>query len=403
MKHYFANSIKGVETNVIVLLVLLISLLGFVSIDIFFPSLPAITKYFNITQGQSQLTIALYLSGFGFSQLIYGPCSDYFGRRPVLLVGFFIYLSGTLILVNSTTAIYLLLARFIQGVGTGASASLCRVILRDKFVGDAMAKAASYVTIGIGFATAVAPALGGLIQEYIGFEGNFKAMLAFGLFVLVLIFLFLPETHAQLRKPGSHPSNCLAMYKSLFSQYNFICYTLCSGLSLAALLSYAIINPFLIEKSLGLSASFYGIITLIIASGEIVGTYCNSRLLDHYGCNRMLGMGISLLFLSGLIFVIESLLGIFNIFSIGLPSFIITFSVGIIIPNATASAFSSIKDSIGTAGALYGFCQIAMAAIFTYVITMLNTQTQSKLGVLIIIVAILSILVVPKLFNEVEK
>lgn len=403
MKNYLTQSFKAVETNIILLSVLLISLLGFVSIDIFSPSLPAIAKHFNITQGQTQLTIALYLSGFGFSQLIYGPCSDYFGRRPVLLIGFFIYLLGSLILVNTHTSTSLLMARFIQGIGTGASASLCRVILRDKFVGDTMAKAASYVAIGIGFATAIAPAFGGLIQEYIGFEGNFAAMLFFGLTVVVFIALFLPETHSQLRKSIYHPVNCIAIYKKLFGQYDFIRYTMCSGLSLAALLGYAIINPFLIEQGLGLSASFYGVITLIIASGEILGTYFNGCLLDYIGRNKMLKIGVLLLFSSGFGFIIESMLGIFNIWSIGLPSFFITFSTGIIIPNATASAFSSIKDSIGTAGALYGFCQIAIATIFTYIITILNTQTQNKLGFLIIIIALLSILSIPRVARGIGK
>ena len=403
MKKYLTQPFKIVEKNIILLLVLLISLLGFISIDIFFPSLPAITRHFNITQGQSQLTIALYLSGFGFSQLIYGPCSDYFGRRPVLLIGFFIYLLGSLILVNTHTATFLLLARFIQGIGTGASASLCRVILRDKFVGDTMAKAASYVTIGIGFATAIAPAFGGLIQEYVGFEGNFAAMFFFGLTIAIFIVLFLPETHSHIRKPIYHPANCIAIYKNLLKQYAFIRYTICSGLSLAALLTYAIINPFLIEQGLGLSASFYGVITLIIASGEILGTYFNSRLLDYFGRNKMLKIGVLFLFLSGFGFIIESLLGVFNVWSIGLPSFFITFSAGIIIPNATASAFSSIKDSIGTAGALYGFFQIAMATIFTYIITILNTQTQNELGLLIIIIAFLSMLSIPCAAGRIGK
>lgn len=403
MKKYLTEPFKIPEANVILLLVLSISILGFVAMDIFFPSLPAITEHFNITQGESQLTITLYLCGFGFSQLIYGPLSDYYGRRPVLLIGFFIYLLGSLILVNEHTAIFLLLARFVQGVGTGASASLCRVILRDKFIGDKMAKAASYVTIGIAFAAAAAPALGGFIQEYFGFRGNFSAMFFVGLIITIFIFLFLPETHSPIRQSIYHPVNWISSYTKILKQNTFMRYTICSGLSLSALLSFAIVNPFLIEQGLGLSASFYGVIALVIASGEIVGTYTNTLFLDNFGRNKMLTIGIFLLLFSGLAFVLGKSFGFFNMWSVAFPSFFIAFAIGITIPNATASAFSSIKDSIGVAGALYGFFQIAIATFVTYVITILNTQTQNELGWLVISIALLSLLLMPRNDRNIEK
>ncbi len=396
VKNYLTQPIKAAEARMMVLLVLFIALLGFVSMDIYFPSLPAIAHYFTITQGASQLTITLYLCGFGFSQLIYGPCADYFGRRPILLIGFFIYLFGSLLLVGANTIDLLLTARLIQGLGAGAGASLCRVIVRDKYAGDKMAQIASYVTIGIGFATSVAPALGGLIQDYIGFKGNFVVMLIFGLITTLLVTFFLPETHPSVYQPAAHPLNCIAIYKKLLKHSTFIRYTLCSGLSLAALLTYAIINPFLLENNLGLSATYYGLITLVIASGELLGAYINGRYVLRIGREKMLQLGLIFLLLSGCAFILETLVGFFNIWSVALPSFFITAAIGITIPNATASAFSSIKDSIGAAGALYGFFQIATTMLITYLIASLHAQTQNVLGAIIIAIALLSLFFRPK-------
>lgn len=384
-------------------LILFIALLGFVSMDIYFPSLPAISQYFAITHGESQLTITLYLCGFGFSQLIYGPCADYVGRRPVLLIGFFIYLFGSLLLVSANTITLLLTARLIQGIGAGAGASLCRVILRDKFVGDKMAQVASYVTIGIAFATAIAPALGGLIQDHIGFRGNFAVMLIFGLITTLLVALFLPETHPSTRQPVSHPINCIAIYKKLLAHHIFIRYTLCSGLSLAALLTYAIINPFLLQNDLGLSASYYGLITLCIASGELLGTAINGRYVLRAGREKMFIIGIIILLFCGITLIVETFSGFFDLWSITLPSFFITLAIGITIPNATASAFSSIHESIGTAGAVYGFLQIATTMFITYLIAMMHTQTQNTLGIIILIIAILSLFSKPTSIRSEKK
>lgn len=402
VKNFLTQPFKKSETHTMIFLILFIALLGFISMDIYFPSLPAIGHYFRITHGESQLTITLYLCGFGFSQLIYGPCADYIGRRPVLLIGFFIYLLGSLLLVGANTTTFLLTARLIQGIGAGAGASLCRVIVRDKFIGNKMAQIASYITIGIAFATAVAPALGGLIQDHIGFRGNFAIMLIFGLITTLLIILFLPETHPSLRQPASHPINCITIYKKLLTHTLFIRYTLCSGLSLAALLTYAIINPFLLESDLGLSASAYGLITLGIASGELLGTYINGCYVLQVGREKMLRFGIIILMLSGFTFVLETATGFFNGWSVALPSFFITFAIGITIPNATASAFSSIKDSIGTAGALYGFFQISTTVAVTYLITILYTQTQNTLGVIIVVISFLSLFFTPESI-KVEK
>lgn len=390
------NSIKTPKSQIMVLLILLISLLGFVSMDIYFPSLPAISHYFAITQGSSQLTITLYLCGFGFSQLIYGPFSDYTGRRPVLLIGFFIYLIGSLLLVFADTLTFLFTARLIQGIGAGASASLCRVIIRDQFVGDKMAKIASIVTIGIAFTTAIAPALGGVIQDHIGFKGNFALMLIFGLITTLLVALFLPETHSSTYQRTSHPFHCITVYKKLLMHSVFIRYTLCSGLSLAALLSYAIINPFLLQNDLGLSASFYGFLTLCIASGELLGSAINGHYVLKMGKEKMLTWGIIILLISGCSLIIEELNGFFNIWSVTLPSFFITLAIGMTIPNLSAGAFSSIENSIGTAGALYGFFQIATTMLITYCIAVLHTQTQETLGVIITVIALISLFLRPR-------
>jgi Bcr/CflA subfamily drug resistance transporter len=380
MKNILSKPFFSPTQNTIILLVLMISLVGFISMDIYFPSLPAISKSLNETQGKIQLTLTLFLCGFGVSQLFYGCLSDFFGRRPILLAGFFIYLIGSILLIFSHSLLTLLVARLIQGAGAGAGASLCRVVLRDMFVGNKMAQVTSYLTIGIAFSTALAPALGGYVQEHWGFLGNFVIMLVFGGLVTIFTIIYLPETNKNIGKNSLHPFAILQSYGVLLKNKTFIANMFCAGAGLSGLLTYAIINPFLLQNYLHISPANYGLITLLIAVGELIGTYINSLFVVRVGYVAMMFVGISLMLIAAAVSLSFSALNIFTVYSIAIPSFLLTMSTGITIPNASAGAFSVVDNGIGTAGAIYGFFQIVITIMTTYFISTLLHQTAWDLG-----------------------
>lgn len=387
MKDILSKSVLPSSTSMLVILILLVSLVGFISMDVYFPSLPAISESFHANQGTAQFTLTLFLCGFGISQLFYGSLSDYYGRRPVLLTGFFIYLIGSCLLIATNTITALLLARLIQGIGAGAGASLCRILLRDNFIGNKMAQVTSYLTIGIALATALAPALGGYIQQNIGFIGNFIVMLSFGALVAILVLFYLPETNQSLSHT-LHPVYILKGYGNLLKNKIFTCNMLCSGLAFAGLLSYAIINPFLLQDNLHVSSECYGLVTLFIASGELVGTYINGRLVTRLGYTFMLFVGIVIMLIAAIVLLILNTLEIFIISGVAVPSFIFTISIGIIMPNASAGAFSELKHSIGSAGAVYGFFQIAVTMLTTLFIASIAHQTQWHLGFIFLVLGL---------------
>lgn len=393
MKNILFKPLLHASIHVVVILILLIALVGFISMDIYFPSLPAISESFGINQGTAQLTLTLFLCGFGLSQLIYGPLSDYYGRRPVLLTGFFIYLLATSLLIITNDISTLLIARLVQGIGAGAGASLCRVLLRDNFVGNKMAQVTSYLTIGIALATALAPALGGYIQQTVGFSGNFIVMLVFDALVTLLVLFYLPETNKSLGSNSLYPVHILKGYRNLLTNKVFVCNMLCSGIALSGLLAYAIINPFLLQDNLHISPAYYGLLTLIIASGELVGTYINGLLVTRMGYTSMMFVGIALTILAAVILLALNMIEIFTISSIVIPTFILTMSTGITIPNATAGAFSELKSCIGSAGAIYGFFQIAVTMLTTSIIASIPHQTPWLLGYIFLALG-LSILII---------
>lgn len=391
MKALLSKPYLSSSQNFLILMTLLIPLVGFISMDIYFPSFPAISEAFKIPPNITQLTLTFFLFGFGASQLFYGPLSDYFGRRPVLLIGSSIYLMGSILLTTTTETQILFLARLIQGIGAGAGASLGRVLLRDLFVGNKMAKVASYLTVGIALATALAPAVGGYIQEVMGFRGNFGVMLFFGLFVAAVIILFLPETNQTLSQQTLHPRYIIKDYLQILRNKIFICNMLCSGLALSALVAYAIINPFILQDHFHISPAHYGVMTLLIALGELLGTLLNSQCVSRYGYRAMMCVGISIMLVAASLLLILSACQMTNPWSIVIPSFIMTISIGIIIPNATAGAFSTLTHSIGTAGAVYGFFQILITVFVTGCIAHFTEQTQAELGIVFLTLSLTSL------------
>ena len=149
----------------IITLIMLASSLSYLSIDLYLPSLPAMTKGLLITAQQSQLTVTIFLISFCCLQLFYGPLSDHYGRRPLLLIGLALYVFATLICINAHDINMLLLGKIFQGLGIGAGAVLSRAMLRDQFSGNELAKMTSFLNVAVSTCFNRITTLGGFIQR----------------------------------------------------------------------------------------------------------------------------------------------------------------------------------------------------------------------------------------------
>lgn len=367
----------------IITLIMLASSLGYLSIDLYLPSLPAMTKGLLITAQQSQLTVTVFLVSFCCSQLFYGPLSDHYGRRPLLLIGLALYVFATLICINAHNINMILIGRFFQGLGIGAGAVLSRAMLRDQFSGNELAKMASFLNVAVSTVTTVSPALGGFIQWQFGFRANFIALFLLGIIILGLL-LFSKETIQNKTQNAISIKNILSSYLSALSKKVFICNVMCAGIGLSALIAYSVANPFLIQTTLGLSPFSYGIFALLIAGCEVIGSLISGYFVEKHGVTRLLCMGFILMLIMG---VGMLLLGKYNaptLLGVLIPTMGVGISIGIILPNASAGAFSIFNSGIGVAGALYGFIQLLITAIASYVVAGLFIQSQLAIGLVIV-------------------
>ena len=316
--------------------------------NIFLPSLPGMTVYFDTDYGVMQLSVALYLAASAVLQVLIGPISDQIGRRPVLLWGIFLFLLSTLGCIFAQNATVFLIFRISQAV-IATCLVLSRAIVRDIVADAEAASKIGYVTMGMSVVPMVAPSLGGLLEEVWDWRASFWLMFGCGSFALMLVYFDLGETK---KRSGNTLIEQLKEYPELLRSPRFWGYTLSSAFASGSFFAYLGGAPFVASDYFGLSPAVVGLYFGAPAIGYFVGNYISGAYSARIGINRMVlwgswtnaaGVGLSLS-----LFVIDqgTVLSFFAFMTfIGVGN-------GMVIPNATAGALSVRPHLAGTASGL---------------------------------------------------
>ncbi len=378
-------------------LIALITSLGLMATDIYAPAMPEVSKALSTSPNIVQLTVTLFLIASGLSQLIYGPLSDHFGRKPILIIGLGIYIIGSLLCTFANNITALLLARFIQGMGAGAIMALNRILIRDAFSGPLLIKALSFIGAFVALAPALAPALGGFIEMHGGWRWVFGFLLIFSVIITLLSWFLLPETHLHRQGSDLSPKKIMANYFLVIQHRAFWANVLCAGLSFAAMISCATINPFILENSLGKTPAQYGVLAMISTIGFFMGMIFNSKIVEKIGVKLTLKTGNWIILLSASIFIIMGLFRLLSVSGIILPTIAVEFGIALVFPNAFIGAINPFPHMAGTAGALYGCLQVAISFFASIIVALVDETTQLPLGILLASFSILSLLAYTKL------
>jgi len=372
-------------SHIIIILCLISSLTRFV-LDIYLPSIPAISEDFAISSIETQLTLTLYLLGFGVSQLIYGPLSDSFGRRKVLLVGLFIFLIGNVFCTFALTKQILFLGRLITGIGAGSCGVLNRAIASDCFKGREFSKAWSITTTSLVITLCLAPVLGGYIQEFWHWRGNFLTAMAYVSIVLGIIFKYLPETNQSLSNRIWDLRKILIDYRSVLRMPSFLMGATSYTLAFSGLIAYFQISPLLLMEGLHLSPSQFGWCSLIIAFMYLSGGLFVNRYAGAWGTQKLLFIGTILLIIGGISMLLAYQLEYFNIIAILLPASVFVIGARIVIPNAIANSMDEIRHLKGSSSAVLGFMQMSGSSMISFCIAKFNHASSLPLSVLFILI-----------------
>ncbi|MEJ2653195.1 MAG: Bcr/CflA family efflux MFS transporter, partial [Gammaproteobacteria bacterium] len=194
------------------------------------PSLPRIAHELGVSYGAAQQSMTVYLFGYALVQLVYGPLSDRFGRKPLMLVGAMLFVFGSLVCFLSQSLDALLAGRFIQGLGACAGAVLTSAAVRDSFPPAHIEQVYSRINAAFALAPAVGPVVGAFVDDHFGWHANMLVLLAMSSLLLVCVLLFLPETHTPDRRRSLRPRRIVRGYRSLFTHRLYLPYIVINGL-----------------------------------------------------------------------------------------------------------------------------------------------------------------------------
>jgi DHA1 family bicyclomycin/chloramphenicol resistance-like MFS transporter len=343
-----------------VLLATLVAL-GPLSTDLYLPSLPELAAAFDSDAARVQLTLSVFLAGFGIAQLVYGPVSDRFGRRPVLLGGLAIYLLSSVACMLAPGIDTLIAARFFQALGACAGPVLGRAIVRDLYGPVEAARVLAYLGGAMALAPMLGPVLGGFLTVWFGWRANFALLATFSALQLIATALLLRESNALPDATATRPRRILANYRRLAVAPSYLGYLLCFAASYAALFAFISGSSFVLIGLFGFSPQGFGASFGFAVSGYLAGTLMAARLASRMPSRRLVLIGTVLGAAAGSAMLLLAAAWP-TAWGVLLPMFCCMLGTGLVIPNAIAAALAPYPGMAGAASALMGFVQMALAA-----------------------------------------
>ena len=367
--------------------------LGPISTDLYLPSLPALARGFGASVGEVQLTLSVFLAGFAVAQLAYGPLSDRFGRRPVLLGGLVLYVAAGVACALASSMGVLIAARGVQAIGACAGPVLARAIVRDVHGREGAARVLAYMAAAMALAPALGPILGGFVELWFGWRANFVLLVLYGAAGLAAAAAFLPETNAAPDPLAARPMQILANYRALAGRRAYAGYVLACAFAYSGIFAFISGSSFVLVDGLGLGPQAYGFCFAAIVVGYMVGTLAAGRLTRRLGIDRMIAAGAAVSVLGGALLAGIAWAGVggglAGAAAIVAPMMLYMAGTGLVMPNAMAGAVGPFPRLAGAASALLGFVQMTVAAGVGIAVGHLHDGTARPMATAVALAAVL--------------
>ena len=356
-----ATENSGAATSKVMLL-MLVAMTGVAPISLYMlvPALPVLAQTFGRDISVAQMTVSLYMVGIACSQLIMGPLSDKFGRRPVLLCGLGLMVAASAGCVFAETLPQLIAARFLQALGGATGMVVSRAIIRDLYSRDRISSMISLVIAVMMIAQMLSPLTGGLLETAFGWRAIFYVITAASLTITIGIAFMLPETRRGRTEGGGFRGDVGSLIKSRA----FIGYVLCQVLASQIIFTFAGGGPYIVVTQMGRSSAEYGAWFATTGFAYLVGNLFCVRFAPRHSLERLIWFGLALQLGGSLLNLVWSITG-YN----QAPSFlfgtqmIVMLANAFVMSNSAAGAISVRPDAAGTASGAMGFLQMGIGAL----------------------------------------
>ncbi|EPS9485925.1 multidrug effflux MFS transporter [Campylobacter upsaliensis] len=378
------TKIKGFAKFRLIFILALMSSIAPLSTDMYLPALSQVKQSFETSEFLTQLSLASFFVAFALGQLIYGPLSDVFGRKIPALVGIFLFMLSSLFCVIIDNIYVFIILRFFEALGGCAGVVIARAIVNDLFELKEAASIFVLMMVFSALAPMLSPSFGGFLIEYFSWHSIFATLFGLGILLFLLIFFALKESAPHLKRQKFSHKETLKSYRFVLKDKPFILYVSCASLVLAAMFAYITGSSFVFINFFGLSERDFGLLFGLNALGFVIFANINAKMVRKIDSEKILFYALIIMLISTLILFVNSLIKP-NFWLFELSIFTSIALLGFIAPNTTTLAMARFKDHSGTASAVLGTSQFALAGVISFIVSAVGANTPTILALVMLI------------------
>lgn len=394
MCRLFISQLKSIMTatsnHAMPLLIALLATTGPLGIDMYLPSIPAMAQSLGSSEGAVQFSLMTFFAGLMLGQLVYGPLSDKFGRKPLIYLGLSIFVLGAIACALAETVLQLQWFRFVQGLGGSIGMVIAFAIIKDQFHGPEMGKMMSMVLAILGLSPVAAPLIGDGLQTLGSWRTIFIFLAVYAAVVMLTVFSFLPETRQAEQRAQFQLSQTFKHYLKIASDRNFIIYALTLCIAQAGFFAYIAGSASVFISEYQLSSTQFSVLFAVNAVGLIAAAILNPKLHEKFGPLRAYKL-INTAYLVVITLLLLCLyLNINHLIVICVGLFLAVTLLGFIMPTGSQLALMHQGKNAGTASALLGAMQFGFGALITTITGLFAAYAGIGLISIIFVCALIS-------------
>jgi DHA1 family bicyclomycin/chloramphenicol resistance-like MFS transporter len=363
------------------------------TVDMYLPGFPEIAKDLKTTTAEVALSLSSFFIGISAGQLLYGPLLDRFGRKPPLYLGMLLFVVSSLCCIWVSSINELIILRCVQAIG-GCSASVASMALvRDLFPIKESAKVFSLLMLMVGLSPMLAPTIGGYVSEAFGWHAVFVTLAGMGVFVIVTVFLFVPNKHIPDTTLSLKPRAIITGFFHVLKEPAFYTYAFTGALAFGGLFAYVASSPIVFREVFELDAKAYGWIFAFLSIAFIGANQINMILLNHYTSQQIVRYALLASCSVMLLFFALSLYGTLGLYGTIGFLFLYLCCLGLINPNTSALSLAPFSKNAGTAAALLGAAQMCVGAMASIAVSFFTIPSTLPMIIIIGTTTVLALLV----------
>ncbi|EKT66823.1 Bcr/CflA family multidrug efflux MFS transporter [Providencia alcalifaciens] len=357
----------------LILILGLLSMLMPLAIDMYLPSFPAMTGYFNVDEGRIQMTLNSYIFGFAIGQLFYGPMADSLGRKPVILGGVIVFALASAACAVAESIDTFIWLRFLHGFAAAAASVVINALMRDMFTKDEFSRSMSFVVLVMTIAPLMAPIMGGEMMRWFSWHAIFWSIALAAVIAVVLVSLFIRETLPVEKRQKFHIGTTLRQFATLFRARQVLFYILASSFSFSGMFSFLNAGSFVYIDLNGVSPQHFGYYFGINIVFLFIMTTINGKFVRQFGAERMLYFGIIVQFVMGIWLLTTTALNM-DFWTLVIGVSIYVSGIAMITSNSMAVILDNYPHIAGTVSSLAGTIRFSIGALVGTVLSMIPAK-----------------------------